>query len=146
MLGILTRSHEADERYVLRERLGTHVRALQRHGEGPVRSCFVFDSTPPHGGQRKPGALFNTRAWLYYEAGRRADLDLTSLSPAGNFRAGARDVARRWWRRTAVHARGPHASAYYALTTAAELLVGPRGEGLTRFTWVPQADVAKRGR
>lgn len=146
MLGILTRSHEADERYALRERLGTHVRSLQRHGEGLVRSCFVFDPTPPHGGQRKPGALFNTRAWLYFEAGRRADLDLTSLSPAGNFRAGAHDAARRWWRRTAAHARGPHGSAYYALTTAAELLVGPGGAGLARFTWVPQAEVAKRGR
>jgi hypothetical protein len=73
-------------------------------------------------------------------------LDLTSLSPAGNFRAGAHDAARRWWRRTAAHARGPHGSAYYALATAAELLVGPGGAGLARFTWVPQAEVAKRGR
>lgn len=145
LLGVLTRSNEADERYEIRRRLPRHAAQVQSHGRGRVRACFVFDATPPHGGRRKPGALFNTRAWLLYEAGRRADIDLTALSAQGNFRPTAPNAKAHWWRRAAAHAEGPHAYAYYALSSTPSLL-GGTGGGVAPPAWVPRADVAKKAR
>ena len=112
-------------------------------GIGRLVVCFVLDTTPPQGGRRQPNALFNTRAWLYYEAGRRRDLDLSALTSEGNFAgapargalhaprrargaADAQSASVRWWARAARHAAGPAAAEYYGLVTLGALLV-PRG-------------------
>ena len=111
LLGMLSRSHEADERYELRRLLGARGQEVQAHGPGAMQTCFVFDATPPHGGRRRPSQLFNTRAWLLYEGGRRADFDLSSLTPEGNFYPPhlALDAQASWWRRAAEHAKTPAA-------------------------------------
>jgi hypothetical protein len=119
-------------RYELRRLFKEQPSTLLTHGKGSVRVCFVLDPTPPNGGKRRPGQLFNTRAWLYYEAGRRADLDLSSLTHHGNYAApanerrafadGTADAASRWWARAAKHAAGPARAKYYALASVATLL------------------------
>lgn len=134
-LGILTRTNEADERYALRRLLSRDAAkgakgTLQVDRAGHVSVCFVLDTTPPRGGWRQPGALFNTRAWLYYEAGRRADFDLSTLSREGNFaarrngrsRSSTDEASVRWWARAASHAKGPEPAEYYALVTVSALL------------------------
>ena len=127
-LGILTRSHEADERYELRRQLRERTVRLHTPGVGRVRACFLFDPTPPHGGVRQPNQLFNTRAWLLFEAGRRADFDLSALTAEANFAppAGGRDatasVSASWWQRAGVHARGTAPADHYALVPIHALL------------------------
>jgi len=135
-LAILTRSNEADERYALRRLIQRDAASaspiLQAHGAGGVHACFVLDTTPPRGGRRQPGALFNTRAWLYFEAGRRDDFDLSTLTSAGNFAArnalaraasSTDEAMARWWARAARHAGSPEAAEHYALVPLSSLLV-----------------------
>lgn len=157
MLTVLSLSNEADERYELRRLLrAPSLRArLLAHGDGTLQTCFVFDPTPPHGGRRRPGQLYNTRAWLLFEAGRRADFDLTALSPLGDFSdkpesrvAMRRDASAHGWQRAAAHARGPAAAEFYAVVTTASLLAqGPAGFGLSTKppTWVPREAAVMAG-
>ena len=94
LLAIVTKSNEADERYALREAMHAHKAAM-----GGVRACFLFDPQPPKhvNGLRKPGQMYNVRAWLLYEMGRRADLDMSALTDDGNFEhPSRRDVRARW--------------------------------------------------
>ncbi|KAL3916928.1 MAG: hypothetical protein SGPRY_006612 [Prymnesium sp.] len=44
-------------------------------GHSQARACFILKI----GRGTSPSSNFNVRAWLYYEAGRHADLDLTPL-------------------------------------------------------------------
>lgn len=133
LLAVLTRSNEADERYELRRLLQTKKarERLLTNGEGRLRVCFIFDPTPPHGGTRKPGQLFNTRAWLLYEAGRRADLDLSALTPKGDFRGDPKrpQPTQHAWARAAAHATGALPAEYYAVTEAAILCASLRSVG-----------------
>ena len=176
LVGILSRTNQADERYELRRLLARTPSSLTAHapahtrGGAPrmLRYCFVFDATPPHGGVRRPGQLYNTRAWLLFEAGRRDDFDLTALTPDADFpevaavtRAvtggGPAGVAEqeptaRWWQRAAAHARGaPHAFDFYALTTASALLtMGTDGQATLsesatrRLAWLPRSSVERK--
>ena len=59
LLAVLSNSNQADERYELRRLLRTAAarERLAPHGAGALRTCFIFDPTPPHGGRRKPGQL-----------------------------------------------------------------------------------------
>ena len=158
-LVVLSLSNEADERYELRRLLGAQPpaplrTALRPHGDGVLQTCFVFDPTPPHGGRRKPGQLYNTRAWLLYEAGRRADMDLTALTANGDSSrpqslvAMRRDASAHGWQRAAAHANGPSAAEYYAVVTAASLLTqGPAGFSLSARApaWVPREAAVMAG-
>jgi hypothetical protein len=147
MLAILSRSHEADERYELRRLLQTEAarERLHTHGVGTLQACFVFDPTPPHGGTRKPGQMFNTRAWLLYEAGRRADFDLSALSPTGDFRSDPRrpKPTQHAWSRAAAHASGPSPAEFYAVTTA-EAMLSQSPAGLTLSAFKPSWVVGSR--
>ena len=127
-LAILTRTNEADERYEIRKLLEASNgggATVQTQGLGGIVTCFLLDPTPPRGGVRQPGQMFNTRAWLYYEAGRRADLDLGALTEGGNFAKRPRrsaEVGSGWWARAAEHARGGAAAEHYALVPLTALL------------------------
>lgn len=88
---------------------------------------------------RRPGQLYGPRAWLFFEAGRRSDLDLTALSPSGDYVPASEatptsEIARAWWRRAIEHAQGPAAAEYYAMLTARSLLA--RDGVLTQPAWV----------
>ena len=93
------------------------------------------------GGHRRPGQLYNTRAWLLYEAGRRADLDLTALTADANYvsLSQVRDATKHWWLRAARHARGPTPFDNYALTTISALRSANGMMSLRRPTWVARA-------
>ena len=106
--------------------------------------------------------MFNVRAWLYYEAGRRADLDLSSLTSEGNFAARPVLSSRRprglfrspsgqaanpkaaWWARAAAHARSAGAADYYAVATVKETLPSADHAELSMPTWVSRATVLTR--
>ena len=159
LLAIVTKSNEADERYALREAMHAHKAAM-----GGVRACFLFDPQPPKhvNGLRKPGQMYNVRAWLLYEMGRRADLDMSALTDDGNFEhpsRAVRDVRARWWRRAQEHAKGPRAYAAYTMTSVDELIGAPVKpshaavapgkdeptspvERLAKLAWAPKERVA----
>ena len=102
--------------------------------------------------------MFNTRAWLYYEAGRHNDLDLGALTPTGNFRATEwteADTRAAWWRRAAEsgaigsRVQGPGRStgwaqpaAYFAMVTPTAML--HTDGGLAVPPWVPRSTVLSR--
>ena len=165
VLGVLSRSHHTDERYEMRRLLASDAadvgsQQVQTRGRGGVHSCFVFDATPPHGGVRQPDQLFNNRAWLMYEAGRHADMDMQALTVHGNFPRVARPQTRqrarvrpnptaeasaRWWNGAAAHARGHSAADYYALLPISSLLAMKGADaslGVPKQAWVPRATVA----
>ena len=146
LLAIVTHSNEADERYELRQLLRTAAPKLLPLGSSvghTLQVCFVFDASPPRhvGGHRRPGQLYNTRAWLLYEAGRRADLDLTSLTADANYvpLAHVKDATKHWWLRAARHAQGPTPFDAYALTTISELRSANGMMTLRRPAWVARA-------
>lgn len=146
LLAVVSRSNEADERYELRELLRTGASRMLPPGSAAshhaLQVCFVFDPSPPRhvGGHRRPGQLYNTRAWLLYEAGRRADLDLTALDADANYVpfSHVRDTAKYWWKRAAHHARGPAPFDAYALTTISALRSADGMMNLKRPTWMAQ--------
>ena len=93
-----------DERERARRALWAHRPSAEAAGGAKV--CFVLKVRRGTG----PASNFNVRAWLHYEAGRHADLDLSSL-PGGawpSFRSHAEAVVGT---RAAVHAQGDRARA-----------------------------------
>ena len=94
----------------------------------------------------------NVRAWLLFEAGRRADFDLSALTPDADFSHAMHvpDPSTHAWRRLAAHAKGGAAvaSEFYAVASVASLLAtSPDGQaiGLKQLpAWVPRAAAATR--
>lgn len=97
---------------------------------------------------------YNTRAWLLFEAGRRADFDLTALSADGDYVGGAQpahaaqdDPTAHAWRRAVAHA----GAAYYAVTTVPRLLAKAADgrwslAASPRLEWVPRERARARSR
>lgn len=79
----------------------------------------------PHANPSNP---FNVRAWLFYEAGRHADVDLAPLEAHGGMWPIRGYHSYSWWKRAVAHAAGSHPAKFYALALVEPLLELPRAE------------------
>jgi hypothetical protein len=118
--GIFSEYEDVDGRYRLRGALASLPRGSAAH----VESCFVLGMKP----HANPSNPFNVRAWLYYEAGRHADVDLTPLEAHGGMWPVRGHHSYTWWKRAVAHAAGSHPAKFYALALAEPLLELPLAE------------------
>jgi hypothetical protein len=89
-----------------------------------VESCFVLGMKP----HANPSNPFNVRAWLFYEAGRHSDVDLSPLELHGGLWPVRGYHSCTWWKRAVAHAAGSHPAKFYALALVEPLLQLPRAE------------------
>jgi len=133
-LGLFSPYADVDERYKLRAALA-EMQPARRPSESQaaiplVESCFILGIKP----RSNPTSPFNVRAWLYYEAGRRGDVDLSPLEAGGGTWPIRGHYSMSWWQRAVQHAAGPHPARFYALGLVDVLLALPRHELVTILT------------
>ncbi|EOD39354.1 hypothetical protein EMIHUDRAFT_454427 [Emiliania huxleyi CCMP1516] len=114
---------DVDPRYALRREINAHGGAERRRRAG-VEACFVLGMRRRH----DPTSPFNVRAWLYFEAGRHGDVDLSPLEAGRGLWPTRGHAAIEWWRRAAEHAAGEQPARFYAFGAVGRLLSLPPPE------------------
>eukprot|EP00967_Tisochrysis_lutea_P023182 scaffold26539_cov33-Tisochrysis_lutea.AAC.5 len=114
---------DVDLRYTLREAIAH----LPRAPAATIETCFILGMKP----HPNPSNPFNVRAWLFYEAGRRNDVDLSPLEDHNGMWPLRGHSSWQWWKRATAHAAGSRPARYYGLALLEPLLALPRVEMLS---------------